>query len=65
MSEGLVKMYITFITMGLMFFSVFGSIIARKKLKGVLQKIVLGIAFICLIFAGLFMILIVFNVPTA
>lgn len=65
MSEGLVKMYVTFITMGLMFFAVFGSMIARKKLTGIIQNIVLVISFICLVLAGFLIFLIVFNVPAA
>ncbi|OIJ15863.1 hypothetical protein BKP35_02405 [Anaerobacillus arseniciselenatis] len=63
MSEGLIKMYVTFITMGLMFFAVVGSYVAREKLKGIMQKIVLFFAFICMIFAGFLILLIVFNVP--
>ncbi len=63
MSEGLIKMYITFITMGLMFFAVIGSYVARQKLRGIIQKIVLSIAFICMILAGFLILLIVFNVP--
>jgi hypothetical protein len=65
MSEGLIKMYVTLITMGLMFVAVFGSIFARRKLKGIIKNVVLFISFICLILAGLFIILIVFNVPSA
>lgn len=63
MSPGLIKMYVTFITMGLMFFAVIGSIVARQKLSGIFQKIVLGISFICMILAGFLIFLIVFNVP--
>lgn len=64
MSEGLIKMYVTFITMGLIIFTVFGSIFARRKLTGFLQKIVLSIAFLCMVLAGLLTLLLVFNVPT-
>lgn len=64
MTEGLMKMWVSFIAMGLMFFAVFGSIFARKKLKGIIQKIVLGITFICIIFAGIIILLLVVNVPT-
>jgi hypothetical protein len=64
MSEGLIKMYVTFITMGLMFFAVFGTIIARQKLSGIIQKIVLTIAFLCIILSGFLILLIVLNIPT-
>ncbi|WNF38017.1 DUF2768 family protein [Bacillaceae bacterium IKA-2] len=63
MSEGLIKMYVTFITMGLIFITVLGSIFARRKLTGIFQKIVLAIAFLCMIVAGLLTFLLVFNVP--
>ncbi|MCT8138882.1 DUF2768 domain-containing protein [Anaerobacillus sp. CMMVII] len=64
MTEGLLKMWVSFIAMGLMFFAVFGSVFARKKLSGIFQKIVLGIAFICIVFAGIIILLLVVNVPT-
>lgn len=64
MSEGLFKMYVSFVAMGLMFIAVFGSVFARRKLTGIFQKIVLSIAFICIILAGFLILLIVINVPT-
>ncbi len=65
MSESLMKMWVSFIAMGLMFIAVFGSHFARQKLSGILQKIILGISFICIVFAGIIILLIVVNVPTA
>jgi hypothetical protein len=64
MTEGLIKMWLSFIAMGLMFFAVFGTVFARKKLTGVIQKIVLVITFISIIFAGIIIFLLVINVPT-
>lgn len=64
MSEGLFKMYVSFVAMVLMFIAVFGTIIAREKLTGIFQKIILSITFICMILAGFLIFLIVINVPT-
>ncbi len=63
MSAGLIKMYVTFMTMGLMFFAVLSSVFARQKLTGILQTIVLVIAFICIILAGVLIILLVLDIP--
>lgn len=63
MSEGLIKMFVSLITMALMFIAVFGTVFARTKLSGIPQKIVLVISFLCIIFSGFFILLIVLNVP--
>lgn len=64
MTDGLIKMWISFIAMGLMFFAVLGSVFARKKLTGILQKIVLGIVFIMIVISFFIIFLLVINVPT-
>lgn len=64
MSPGLMNMFVTFISMGLMFISAIGSYYAGTKLKGIWRGIVLTISFICLVIAGFIVFLIVVGGPT-
>ncbi|UTR14623.1 DUF2768 domain-containing protein [Salipaludibacillus sp. LMS25] len=61
--DGLVKMWVSFIGMGLMFFSVILTIFTKEKLTGMLRYILLTVSFISIIIAGLIMLLVVFTGP--
>ncbi|WAA10552.1 DUF2768 domain-containing protein [Fervidibacillus albus] len=66
MSPALLKMWISFIAIGMMFLSVFFIIISRYKVKRRFFKIILAIiAYGFMIYAGIIMFLIVLSGPTA
>ncbi|MGO4888129.1 DUF2768 domain-containing protein [Anaerobacillus sp. MEB173] len=63
MSPGMLKMYISFVAMALMFVSVIAAIFGREKLKGFWKNLVLTISFICMVISGLIVFLVVFSGP--
>lgn len=63
MSDGMLKMYISFVAMILMFVSVIGALVAREKLAGFWRFLVLSISFICLVVSGIIVFFIVFSGP--
>ncbi|WP_096200949.1 DUF2768 domain-containing protein [Bacillus sp. FJAT-45350] len=65
MSQAMLNMWVSFIALGLMFVSAITALFSRAKLKGIIQKIVLTISFICLVISGLIVFIIVIGGPTA
>lgn len=61
--DPLAKMWVSFIGMGLMFFSVILTIFTKEKLSGILRHTLLTISFIFIIISGLIIILVVFTGP--
>jgi uncharacterized membrane protein len=64
-SQALLNMWISFFALILMFISAGAAVFSRTKLKGAIQKIVLVFSFVCLMIAGLIVLLIVVGGPTA
>ncbi|TLS35929.1 DUF2768 domain-containing protein [Pseudalkalibacillus caeni] len=65
MSPGLMKMWISLGAIALMFIAVFTIMFSRAKLKGFLRFIFSGFAYLCVIIAGILMILVVFSGPVS
>ncbi|RLQ95089.1 DUF2768 domain-containing protein [Falsibacillus albus] len=64
MSEGMLKMWISFAAMGLMALSILSIYFSRYKFKNRMLKFLTAfIAYICLIVGGLFMVYVVFSNP--
>ncbi|MFK2824223.1 DUF2768 domain-containing protein [Bacillus sp. B190/17] len=64
MSTAMMNMWISFIGMGLMIFSVFAIYLSRYKLKNGFLKVVSALlAYTCMIIGGLIMVYIVFSGP--
>ncbi|HHY73158.1 MAG TPA: DUF2768 domain-containing protein [Bacillus bacterium] len=63
MTPGMVKMYISFVGIGFMFFSVLLIYLSRYKLKGILSTIIAVIAYILMILAGIIIFFVVFSGP--
>lgn len=63
MSEGLMKMWIALSAIGLMFIAVLFINMSRYKVKGVWKYILAIIAWVSMIVAGIFIILVVFTGP--
>ncbi|MBH0157471.1 MULTISPECIES: DUF2768 domain-containing protein [Fictibacillus] len=63
MSEGLLKMWVALSAIGLMFVAVFSIMFSRAKLKGIFQTVVSLFAWICMIVAGILIIIVVFSGP--
>lgn len=61
MSPGLIKMFLSLSTIGLMFIAVISILLAREKLKGIFKFIVSIFAYACMIVAGFLMIIVVFS----
>jgi len=61
--DPLLKMWVSFIGMGLMFFSVILTIFTKEKLSGILRYSLLTICFIVIMISGLIMVLVVFTGP--
>lgn len=61
--DPMLKMWVSFIGMGLMFFSVVLTIFAKEKLTGILRFILLTVSFISIMAAGLIIFLVVFSGP--
>lgn len=65
MTPGLLKMWISFIGIGFMFFSVIIIYLSRYKLKGFWSTITAIIAYILMILAGLIILFVVLSGPVA
>lgn len=63
MSPGLMKMWVSFIGIALMFIAVITIMVSRDKLKGVLKLVVTTFAYLCMITAGFIMFIVVFSGP--
>lgn len=64
MSEGLLKMWISFVGMALLIVSVGLIILSRHKLKGWLAGVVSVLAYLSLLFGTVIILYIVFSGPT-
>ncbi len=65
MSPALMKMWISFASMGFMFISIILIYLSRFKLKGVLKAVVTILAYIFMILAGIIIIFVVFTGPVS
>lgn len=65
MSQAMLHMYISFAGMILMFISAGLALFSRTKLRGIFQKVVLSISFLCLMVSGLIVFYIVVGGPTS
>jgi hypothetical protein len=63
MSPALMKMWISFGSMGLMFLSVIFIYLSRFKLKGFFKFLTALIAYFCMIVAGIIIFFVVFSGP--
>ncbi|MFC3882733.1 DUF2768 domain-containing protein [Bacillus songklensis] len=63
MSPALMKMWISFGSMGLMFLAVIFIYLSRFKLKGFFKFLTALIAYSCMIVAGIIIIFVVFSGP--
>lgn len=63
MSPGLMKMWVSFVAIALMFVAVITIMLSRDKLKGVLKIIVSTFAYVCMVVAGFIMFIVVFSGP--
>ncbi|OCA90940.1 hypothetical protein A8F94_03465 [Bacillus sp. FJAT-27225] len=65
MSPALMKMWISFVGMGLMFVSILTIYLSRYKLKGVLRLITAILAYVMMALSGLIIFLVVMSGPTS
>ncbi|WP_226666885.1 DUF2768 domain-containing protein [Metabacillus litoralis] len=65
MSTALMKMWISFASMGFMFISIIFIYLSRFKLKGLLKVIVTILAYIFMILAGIIIIFVVLSGPVS
>lgn len=65
MSPALMKMWISFASMGFMFISIVLIYLSRFKLKGVIRAIVTILAYIFMILAGIIIVFVVFTGPVS
>lgn len=63
MSDGLMKMWIALSSIGLMFIAVLFINLSRNKAKGIFKYILGTIAWVSMIIAGIFIIIVVFTGP--
>jgi hypothetical protein len=63
MSEGLMKMWVALSAIGLMFIAVFSIMFSRSKLSGIIQAIVSLFAWLCMITAGILILIVVLSGP--
>ncbi|MDR7072553.1 MULTISPECIES: DUF2768 domain-containing protein [Bacillales] len=63
MSEGLMKMWVALSSIGLMFIAVFSIMFSRSKLSGIIQVIVSIFAWLCMITAGILILIVVLSGP--
>ncbi|CAM3717603.1 DUF2768 domain-containing protein [Alkalicoccus chagannorensis] len=61
--DPLLKMWISFIAMGLMFLSVVITIFTKEKLTGFFRYTLLSLSFVCIVVSGLIVILVTFSGP--
>ncbi|EIT86580.1 hypothetical protein A374_03379 [Fictibacillus macauensis ZFHKF-1] len=64
MENGLAKMWVALIAIGLMFVAVTTILLSRTKLRGVLKYIISVVAYACMILAGFLIVLVVLSGPT-
>ncbi|MBM7604437.1 DUF2768 domain-containing protein [Metabacillus litoralis] len=65
MSTALMKMWISFASMGFMFISIIFIYLSRFKLKGILKVIVTILAYIFMILAGIIILFVVLSGPVS
>ena len=65
MLDSMMKMWISFASMGFMFISIILIYLSRFKLKGVIKAIVTILAYIFMILAGIIIIFVVFTGPVS
>lgn len=63
MSPGLMKMWVSFVAIALMFVAVISILLSRYKLSGILKAIVTILAYLCMIVAGFIIFIVVFSGP--
>ncbi|ADH99645.1 DUF2768 domain-containing protein [Salisediminibacterium selenitireducens] len=61
--DGLAKMWVSFVSMGLMFLSVVLTIFAKEKLSGLLRYSVLSVTFVMIMVSGVIIFLVVATGP--
>jgi uncharacterized membrane protein len=61
--DPLLKMWVSFIAIGLMFLSVVITIFTKEKLSGFLRYSLLTISFICIMVSGIIVMLVTFSGP--
>lgn len=61
--DPMLKMWVSFIAMGLMFFSVILTIFSKEKLRGVFRYIFLSVSFMMIVASGVIIFLVVFTGP--
>ncbi|MBM6619874.1 DUF2768 domain-containing protein [Bacillus suaedaesalsae] len=65
MSSGLIKMWFSFGSMGLMFLAIITIMLSRYKLKGIFKWVTSFLAYSFMIIAGLIMIFVVLSGPVS
>ncbi len=63
MSPALMKMWVSFVAIALMFLAVISIMLSRDKLKGILKIVVSTFAYLCMIAAGFIIFVVVFSGP--
>ncbi|MFA9556135.1 DUF2768 domain-containing protein [Evansella sp. AB-rgal1] len=63
-NDPMINMWISFIAMGLMFFSVIVTIFTKEKLRGFFRYLLLTLCFICIVVSGIIVFFTVFAGPT-
>jgi hypothetical protein len=63
MNIALMKMWISFASMGFMFISILLIYLSRFKLKGILKTLVTIVAYIFMLLAGIIILFVVFSGP--
>ncbi|GEL08108.1 DUF2768 domain-containing protein [Salisediminibacterium halotolerans] len=61
--DPMMKMWVSFIAMGLMFLSVILTIFSKEKLRGLFRYFFLSVSFIMIMASGLIIFLVVFTGP--
>ncbi|WP_147804802.1 DUF2768 domain-containing protein [Alkalicoccus halolimnae] len=61
--DPLLKMWVSFIAIGLMFLSVVITIFTKEKLSGFLRYSLLTISFVCIMVSGIIVMLVTFSGP--
>jgi len=65
MTPGMLKMYISFVGIGFMFFAVILIYLSRYKLRGFFKTLSAILAYIFMILAGIIIFFVVFSGPVA
>lgn len=61
--DPLLKMWVSFIAIGLMFVSVVITVLTKEKLTGFLRYTLLTLSFICIVVSGFIVMIITFSGP--